>query len=256
MKCLCVLISTWATAEKSNICVYADRPWLKADDIIREPDEPLAGDLAREVRHQGKWRWRSREHCLTCAARMNEGLLRGWNERVRPGDTVLHIGDFCCKGNERGMGGDKSKAQYWLEQLHGTKVMILGNHDRNNSLPRGLLYGAIEAGNLKIGLIHNPHDLLPGDYDVVACGHVHRAWAWRFIGGRLYVNVGVDVRNYRLMRLVEFVETAKKILRENPDRRDSGLQDHHEEEDGPLPIVVADASSAGGGAGGLVGPVG
>ena len=41
-----------------------------------------------------------------------------WNEKVKPGDTVLHLGDFAFKGvNE------------YIKQLNGNIVFVLGNHD-------------------------------------------------------------------------------------------------------------------------------
>jgi len=30
---------------------------------------------------------------------MNEGLIKRWNDRVKPEDTVFHIGDFCFKNS-------------------------------------------------------------------------------------------------------------------------------------------------------------
>jgi calcineurin-like phosphoesterase family protein len=54
---------------------------------------------------------------------MNEELLRKWNEKITPNDTVYVIGDFAL--------GEKEKATEWLSQANGKKILIIGNHDRS-----------------------------------------------------------------------------------------------------------------------------
>jgi len=176
----------------ANIVKYAKRPQLRPGDL----DE--VGN------------WVSQEIKDTRARQMNEMLIRNWNQRVKPGDTVYHLGDFCCYGAERGVSGTKTKAAEWLEQLNGSKVMILGNHDGNNSLTRGLDYGVITAGGLNILLTHNPNEHRPGTFDVVACGHVHTAWAEQQREDALYINIGVDVRKYAPISLSELIGLATK----------------------------------------------
>lgn len=56
------------------------------------------------------------------AEQMEEELARRWNEAVRPGDTVFHLGDFSGHSPER----DREL----LRRLNGEKVLVLGNHDR------------------------------------------------------------------------------------------------------------------------------
>lgn len=58
------------------------------------------------------------------AQHMNEMILNLWNETVKPGDKVYHLGDVYFSGN---FGND-----YWKEffpKLNGKKRLILGNHD-------------------------------------------------------------------------------------------------------------------------------
>lgn len=53
---------------------------------------------------------------------MDEALIAGWNEVVKPGDKVYHLGDvYMSRGN--------GNAERILSRLNGTKVLILGNHD-------------------------------------------------------------------------------------------------------------------------------
>lgn len=151
---------------------------------------------------------------------MNAMLIRNWNSRVKIDDTVYHLGDFCCKGGERGVTGVKTKAIEWLRQLNGSKVMILGNHDANNTLPRGLEYAMLDGGNMRFLLIHDPAKarLVPETaYDVCLCGHVHDRWAERIdeVSGKLCINVGVDVRQYMPISLSEVIGIVTKFRRNN-----------------------------------------
>lgn len=53
---------------------------------------------------------------------MNEELIRRWNEKVGPEDSVYHLGDF-------GMTKDRTMIQGILERLNGTIYLIKGNHE-------------------------------------------------------------------------------------------------------------------------------
>lgn len=52
---------------------------------------------------------------------MNEALIQNWNDRVKPGDVIFHLGDFGHCGSQ--------KLKETLERLNGRKYLILGNHD-------------------------------------------------------------------------------------------------------------------------------
>lgn len=53
---------------------------------------------------------------------MNETLIAKWNERVKPNDTLYHIGDVCM--------GSVDDAPAVLERLNGQKFLVAGNHDK------------------------------------------------------------------------------------------------------------------------------
>ena len=55
---------------------------------------------------------------------MDETLIKNWNKVVKDGDMVYILGDFglCPLG----------KIKEILDQLKGTKILILGNHDRHS----------------------------------------------------------------------------------------------------------------------------
>lgn len=52
---------------------------------------------------------------------MDEQIIRNWNAVVGPGDTVIHLGDFCL--------GQKNRALEYFQALHGRKFLVIGNHD-------------------------------------------------------------------------------------------------------------------------------
>lgn len=54
---------------------------------------------------------------------MNNGLIARWNEFIKQGDTVYHIGDFCLTKRV-------DVIDEWLGQLNGTIRLVRGNHDQ------------------------------------------------------------------------------------------------------------------------------
>lgn len=52
----------------------------------------------------------------------DEWLIDLWNSTVKRGDSVYHLGDFCL--------GNRERAEYLLNRLHGKKYFIRGNHDK------------------------------------------------------------------------------------------------------------------------------
>lgn len=80
---------------------------------------------------------------------MDDCMMTKWNERIKPGDKVYHLGDvgFTQAWNQRN-----------LPRLHGSKRLILGNHDN--------IKGDLESHFKKISMwrIFKEHDLV--------CSHV------------------------------------------------------------------------------------
>ena len=108
------------------------------------------------------------------AAEMNAELIRRWNHTVPEDGIIFHLGDF-AHGN----------ASLWndiLSQLHGTKYLILGNHDMK-SLRQGYMRWfqeisqqmTIRVDGQRIVLNHNPFLCYGGSYRDVwqLFGHVH-----------------------------------------------------------------------------------
>jgi calcineurin-like phosphoesterase family protein len=155
---------------------------------------------------------------------MREGLVRRWNERVADDDRVLLLGDFAL--------GRIDETLKVLEELNGTKDLIVGNHDRPfdpdprrraewttryldagfQSVTHGTI-GYTLAGRYPVLVGHFPYagdshdedryaELRPYDSGLpIVHGHVHTTWR---LNGR-QLNVGVDVNDYAPVSEAEVV---------------------------------------------------
>ncbi len=138
--------------------------------------------------------------------RMNNTLIRNWNERVKDNDIVIFAGDFCFKSNANRGEGESKKAEYWINQLKGKKIFIKGNHDKkSNSLKTNILSLLIEIAKIKIYVVHKPEHY-NSNYKINFCGHIHDHWLTKRKGKTLLINVGVDVWNYYPVTWNDIVE--------------------------------------------------
>ena len=158
---------------------------------------------------------------------MEVEIMRRWNERVTPQDTVYIIGDFCWQTSNA-----------WidiLKQLKGRKVLIRGNHDPKRI--DGKLakmfddvkdYKEINDNGRRVCMSHFPNMFYNKSYHAntyMLCGHVHTTleneWLekWRselrkqrvLDGGGNYgniINVGcmMPYMNYTPRTLDELIE--------------------------------------------------
>jgi calcineurin-like phosphoesterase family protein len=80
---------------------------------------------------------------------MNEIMIQRWNEVVRPGDKVYHLGDVV-------MGTDQESwmKRHW-PRLMGQKRLIVGNHDNIKMLASGGFFAKVEMWRVfsEFGLI-------------------------------------------------------------------------------------------------------
>jgi len=144
---------------------------------------------------------------------MNQEIIRKWNERVKEGDTVFFLGDFCFKsGSGRGE-GDPFKAQEYIKQLNGNIIFIKGNHDGNNGLNTKIRSIVIEMGGIDIFCVHNPADS-NNFYKLNLVGHVHDLWKSRpdikFGEKAILINVGTDVWDFYPISFNQILEEYKK----------------------------------------------
>lgn len=134
------------------------------------------GKLNTEMDHRG----------FASAEEMNQYMINQWNSRVRHGDEVVILGDFC-------MSKKAGEAEEILRQLKGRKYMIIGNHDyylNDQDFDRSLFkwiesYKELNDNRRKIILSHYPIFCYNGQYrrngegipkTYMLYGHVHNTF--------------------------------------------------------------------------------
>jgi len=150
---------------------------------------------------------------------MNDELIRRWNERVKPADSVIHLGDFCFKNSAGGKSGegDLKDSEYYLKQLNGRVTILEGNHDAHNSVRSHIKSIVLDYGRKNIFCVHNPVDA-NFEYELNLVGHVHRNWKIKEYddaektGKRGWIiNCGVDIWDFRPITVEEiFALVAQK----------------------------------------------
>ena len=166
------------------------------------------------------------------AQHQDRRLITEWNYRVKSDDLVYYLGDFICRGGERGVPGGYLKPKYYIDKLNGQIIFILGNHDRNNGLKHGLDSAQIRFANLKFHMEHRPPagsslvyaagvDIyVDTDADVWLCGHVHQLWKYKTHRNKynrkmLIYNVGVDVHDFRPVLIDDICNEYRKVIKSN-----------------------------------------
>lgn len=201
-------------AGHANIAIYCERPWLRKADLTPE------GAFI------------SKEAALETADRMNKGIITEFNMRVKDGDTVVHIGDFCTRGVAKGTEGLRNKAAAYLSQLNGTWSLITGNHDGQNKTKTIADLMITRIGPYTAVVCHYPIGHTGGGAilniplrsailnlcDFCLCGHVHTAWSamrpYEASHPKFYnINVGVDMHKFRPLNDSEIIGIYEKLLR-------------------------------------------
>jgi len=132
------------------------------------------------------------------AEEMNRVMIEKWNKKVSKNDLVFHLGDFAW--------ASKKKIKQIKDQLNGTIILILGNHDWKNVYKK---LGFIVAGKkVKVGnlvLTHHPIEVKNGLINVH--GHIHQRRSYKGI------NACVDVTNFEPVPIETYFKKAKKNVR-------------------------------------------
>lgn len=193
----------WLTSDNHfghfNVIKYCNRPFRTEEEIEK--------DLVLEA----------------SVIKMNEAMVEGWNSVVKPGDRVLHLGDFAMAARN---------VELFLPRLNGNIELYLGNHDfphpahqkgrREETRAKWVenyvrfgfksvqLEGMLEVpGVANFRLFHLPYsdtsdthqdgrprhfkERLADDGTPLLCGHVHQHWLFKKTpAGTAQLNVGVD----------------------------------------------------------------
>jgi len=181
------------------------------------------------------------------ADEMDAYIMKQWQELIKPGDTVYHLGDVAMY--VRGDTAAHVERREWLRQeLTGNIKLIQGNHDRVSSgwLQKYLRITSIaprQCRKTAMGPIH-PAVLLPdSEYPILMShrpldekefqyyerrhdlviqlnlhGHIHNsAWTLRRElkpKKRAWFNLSVEVHEYRPLSITEINKLAKEIYSE------------------------------------------
>lgn len=143
---------------------------------------------------------------------MNAALIDNWNSTVSKTDVVYIIGDFSF--------GSKEDTSYIINNLNGSKNLILGNHDKN-------------IDQKKFGMVKQYFELNVQGYPTIILNHyAQRTWnkayhgSWHLFGhshGKLEpmgksVDIGVDStfvtgkKEYRPFSIEEVSNFMKTVL--------------------------------------------
>lgn len=160
---------------------------------------------------------------------MHDSIIKNWNAVITPKDKVYIIGDIA-------LGDRVSDANYVLQQLHGIKEIILGNHDKYDfHHPNKFTY---EKYINKIHGAHTEKFHLSSDFtkEVNVCfthipihpyfldrfyfnihGHSHSTHVkrpyfvseimeWCDIQDDRYINVSVEAVNYTPVKIIDIIQ--------------------------------------------------
>lgn len=125
-------MTTWFTSDlhfrHKNIMKYTDRGRVLGDISVKEHDE-----------------W----------------LIDIWNSTVKPGDTVVHLGDFAF--------AEEDYIRKIISRLAGQKEFILGNHDSSKVMYKLKKDGVIHS-------VDNYREVRIGDTKTVLCHYPIASW--------------------------------------------------------------------------------
>lgn len=145
---------------------------------------------------------------------MDEAQVGFWNNRIRPDDTVWHLGDFAY-------GCSRSYAEDVFRRLNGRKYLVIGNHEqRGMQMPWA-------APPIQAGMVHVQDPGMPRAQAIWLSHYAHRTWdgARKGVvhlyghshgslpGTALSLDVGVDAWAYRPVTLPEIFEALEENRR-------------------------------------------
>jgi len=137
---------------------------------------------------------------------MDNALIRNINARVQSdSDILVVVGDLTMESKE-----GFRKVRNWVNQMNGTKILVLGNHDRFKPQTYIKMGFSVVATSLVLSdgtlVVHDPAQATawPVGQNVI-CGHVHEVFKRlpRRNDIAEIVNVGVDVWDYDPVSLAE-----------------------------------------------------
>lgn len=158
-------------------------------------------------------------------------LIRGIQERVKPDDLLIHVGDFMNYGKNRGREGGRAKPEEYIKRIGRQIVFLEGNHDPNNHVRCIGRTLTTKVGRYVVSVGHYPADderfefvetpwykaVTGTKFRIHLCGHIHDKWRYQFSCSShgvdyISVNVGTDVWKYRPVSEAELDAYIGKVL--------------------------------------------
>lgn len=145
-----------------------------------------------------------------------ERIIKNWHERVKPEDTILHLGDVAI--------GSLEHWQWIVPSLPGKKILIRGNHDRDRSLSwwcdNGFDFACDGLRFRNQWLTHEPDTSRAGGCELNIHGHLHNIWHGFKADGlpatRLHQTwqrlLAIEYTDYKPIEFDDFVYHPKKYL--------------------------------------------
>lgn len=128
---------------------------------------------------------------------MHEKIITEWNSVIKDDDTVYIVGDFAF---------NRLSASWFLKSAKGTKILILGNHDKfyfsfyKKYFHRIKQSEYIDYNDIKFIVSHFPiHSACLKENEYCIHGHVHE----NTIEDPKLINVSCEVLDYRPISLEE-----------------------------------------------------
>ncbi len=146
--------------------------------------------------------------------KMNETIIKNWNDVITDNDEVYHLGDFFL--------GEQSEINKILHRLKGKIHLIIGNHDTDSRIefyknhPKiiEIAYATrLKIANKTLMLSHYP--MLTANYDdkpkkAVYCLHGHIHSKEKHFDDLPYLyNVGCDAQNCKPRLAEDVIEEIK-----------------------------------------------
>jgi len=143
---------------------------------------------------------------------MDEALIKNWNRRVGPDDTVWHLGDFT-------MAGGVERVRKYKDRLNGRIHLVWGNHDKRSSEVSALFESTHDLTK-----IHFSEAGVVGQ--AVLCHYAMRVWGashrgvWHLYGHShgtlpddnqaLSLDIGVDCWDYSPVSVQQIAARMKQ----------------------------------------------
>lgn len=138
---------------------------------------------------------------------MDEFMIDRWNEHIKPGDKVYHLGDITF---------DKQNFGNIITKLNGSKRLVLGNHDDVTFLSSGgwfkKIYTIRRFDDLGFVVSHIPlhHEQIFNHRKNFQMKQVHGHVHQNSLDNPLYVNVCVEVTDYKPVHMDEIIKKVNE----------------------------------------------